>query len=74
MKLKLGYGLSDNIQMTVGYSFMYWSSVALAGNQIDRSVDIAQALGGAPSNRPAFSFEDSGYWMHGVDLGLTVTY
>ncbi len=74
MKVKMGYSLSDNIQMTVGYSFMYWSSVALAGNQIDRTVDISQALGGAASNRPAFSFDDSGYWMHGVDLGLAVTY
>jgi len=74
MKVKMGYSLSDNIQMTVGYSFMYWSSVALAGDQIDRTVDISQALGGAASNRPAFSFDDSGYWMHGVDLGLAVTY
>ncbi len=74
MKLKLGYGLSENIQLSVGYSFMYWSSVALAGNQIDRTVDITQAMGGAASNRPAFNFEDSGYWMHGVDLGLTMTY
>ena len=70
----MGYSLSDNIQMTAGYSFMYWSSVALAGKQVDRNVDISQALGGAAGTQPRFSFEDSGYWMHGVDLGLTVTY
>ena len=74
MKVKMGYSLSDCIQMTVGYSFMYWSSVGLSGNQIDRTVDFAQALGGAPSTRPAFSFADSGYWMHGVDVGLSMTY
>ena len=74
MKVKMGYSLSDNIQMTAGYSFMYWSSVALAGKQVDRNVDISQALGGAAGTQPRFSFEDSGYWMHGVDLGLTVTY
>ena len=74
MRVKMGYALSDRIQMTVGYSFMYWSSVALSGNQIDRTVDFSQALGGAPSTRPAFSFADSGYWMHGVDLGLTMSY
>ena len=74
MKVKMGYSLSDNIQLTTGYSFMYWSSVALAGNQIDRNVNINQALGGAAGTNPGFSFQDSGYWMHGVDLGLTVTY
>ncbi len=74
MKVKMGYSLSDNIQMTVGYNFMYWSSVALAGNQVDRNVDISQALGGAAGTQPAFSFADSGFWMHGVDLGLSVTY
>ena len=74
MRVKMGYSLSDCIQMTVGYSFMYWSSVGLSGNQIDRTVDFTQALGGAASTRPAFSFADSGYWMHGVDVGLALTY
>jgi hypothetical protein len=74
MRVKMGYSLSDCIQMNVGYSFMYWSSVGLSGNQIDHSVNFTQALGGAAANRPAFSFADSGYWMHGIDLGLSMTY
>jgi hypothetical protein len=74
MKVKMGYSLSECLQLSVGYSFMYWSSVGMSGNQIDRTVDLTQSLGGAPSTRPAFSFADSGYWMHGVDLGLTMTY
>ncbi len=74
MRLKMGYSLSECLQMTVGYSFMYYSSVALSGNQIDRTVDFTQSLGGANSTRPAFSFADSGYWMHGVDVGLALTY
>jgi len=74
MRVKMGYSVSECIQLTVGYSFMYWSSVALSGNQIDHTVDFSQALGGAASTRPAFSFADSGYWMHGVDLGLSMNY
>lgn len=74
MRVKMGYSLSECLQLSVGYSFMYWSSVALSGNQIDHSVDFTQALGGAASTRPAFNFVDSGYWMHGVDLGLSMTY
>ncbi len=74
MQIKMGYSLSECIQLTTGYSFMYWSSVALAGNQMDRTIDFSQALGGPAAPRPAFNFVDSGYWMHGVNLGLTMTY
>lgn len=74
MRVKMGYALSDCIQFNVGYSFMYWSSVALAGNQIDRTVDFNQNLGGNLASRPGFSFVESGYWMQGVDLGMTWTY
>jgi hypothetical protein len=74
MNLKLGYALSECLQFNVGYSFMYWSNVGMAGNQIDHTVNITQALGGAVANRPAFNFQESGYWMQGVDIGLTMTY
>jgi Putative beta barrel porin-7 (BBP7) len=74
MRVKMGYALSDCLQLTTGYSFMYWSSVALAGNQMDRTIDFSQGLAGPAATRPAFSFVESGYWMHGVDLGLTMTY
>ncbi len=74
MNVKMGYALSDCLQLNVGYSLMCWSSVGLAGNQIDRTVDLTQARGGPAANRPAFNFQESAYWMQGLDLGLTMTY
>jgi Putative beta barrel porin-7 (BBP7) len=74
MRVKMGYALSDCLKINVGYSFMYWSSVALAGNQIDRTIDFSQNLGGGTANRPGFNFVDSGYWMQGVDVGLAWTF
>lgn len=67
--LKLGYSPTENTTLSVGYTFMFWSSVGLAGDQIDSTVDYLQ-LGG----RPAAVFQDSSFWMQGIDLGLTCTF
>lgn len=71
--LKLGYNFRDNVQMTVGYTFMMYSSVAMAGDQIDQVVDLTQ-IGGAAGVRPAPSFQDTSFWLQGVDLGLSWSY
>ncbi len=67
--MKLGYHVCDSLQFTVGYTFLYWSSVAMAGDQIDRTVDLTQ---GTPRPQPLNA--ETGFWMQGIDLGLTFTY
>ena len=67
--VKLGYCVNPNVQLTVGYSFMMWSSVGLAGDQIDRTVDLAQTVA-----RPASTFAESSFWLQGVDVGMAFTY
>jgi hypothetical protein len=51
---------------------MYWNDVARAGDQIDPVVNTSQlppgTLVGAP--RPAFNFEDTHFWAHGINAGL----
>ncbi len=71
--LKLGYSVHENLQLTVGYTFMMWSSVGLAGEQMDSSLDLTQ-VGNAPGTRPAPILSDSSFWMQGVDLGLNWTF
>src|SRR5262249_48023859 len=36
----LGWYLTENVQLTVGYNFLYWSSVVRPGEQIDRNLDV----------------------------------
>ena len=67
--VKLGYDLRKNVKFTVGYTFLYWSDVALAGDQVNPTVDLLQN-----SNNPSFTFRETGYWMQGVDLGLSFSY
>ena len=74
LNIKLGMKLKNNLAFTTGYTFMYWSNVAMAGSQMDSTIDLSQTLGGPAGNRPAAVFNDSSYWMQGIDLGLTWTF
>lgn len=71
--ISLGYQVTPNCRLTLGYSAMYWSNVALAGDQVDRVVNTTQLLGGSLSGpaRPAASIHDTSYWIHGLQCGGT---
>lgn len=71
--LKLGYTPRENLEFTVGYTFLFWSTVALAGDQMDSSIDLTQ-VGGAAGTSPAANLVDSGFWMQGLDLGMSYSF
>jgi hypothetical protein len=48
----------------MGYTFIYWNNVILAGNQIDRNVDLSQV-----TVSPAPKFQRTDFWVQGVSLG-----
>ncbi|MAI69761.1 MAG: hypothetical protein CMM01_02475 [Rhodopirellula sp.] len=70
--LKVEYSLRENVSLSIGYSFLYFDNVALAGGQVDRIVDPVVLTGPFPpfAANPAFKFNDSGMWVQGLDLGL----
>ncbi len=76
--LNLGFQLTRHTRFIVGYSGLYWSCVARAGEQIDRNVNSSY-IPGSPSTggstptgpaRPQFSFQDTGFWAQGINVGL----
>lgn len=71
--LNLNRRLTDHLDLTVGYSIMYFNSVVLAGDQIDTTVNGSQIQNGplvGPAS-PAFNgFNDTDYFVHGLTLGL----
>jgi len=68
---KLEYCIRKNMSLSMGYSFLYFDNVALAGSQIDRNIDPFPIVTGGPfTANPAFKFNDSGMWVQGLDLGL----
>ena len=71
-QLSLVYHLNCRVDLGVGYSFMYWSNVARVGDQVDTTVNLSQANGGAlagPAN-PAASIVESDYWIQGLHFTL----
>jgi hypothetical protein len=73
VNLKVGYQVTSHLRATVGYSFLYMSSVVRPGDQIDRTINPS-LLASPPVNgtpvRPLFQFNSTDYWAQGVDFGL----
>jgi hypothetical protein len=76
--LTLGINVTSHVQLTMGYSFLYWNSVVRPAAQINSAVNPTQipTLGGfgtafgPPS--PTFQFVPESFWMHNVNCGLAV--
>jgi hypothetical protein len=65
-----------HLDVTIGYTFLYWSNVARAGEQIDRNVDTNQppAPGGPDPKFPEFNFISSDFLAQGLSVGLEYEY
>ncbi len=77
LSLKLGYRVWHNVQLTVGYDFLYWSSVVRPGDQINREVNLSQSglLGGGTLSGPAQPVAPLGrtdFFVNGLNLGMEV--
>lgn len=62
----------NGLQFKIGYSYLHWSTVARAAEQIDRNINPTEVppdtVAGSP--RPRVPFERSGFWAQGLNLGL----
>ncbi|MBI2477522.1 MAG: BBP7 family outer membrane beta-barrel protein, partial [Planctomycetia bacterium] len=81
---KMIWCLRDNFSISVGYTFIYWNHVAMAGDQIDRrtldstgSVNQSVVFGGPYAGggaNPAFAFRDTDFFVHTIDIGAVLRY
>src|SRR5205814_2326867 len=51
--VRVGYYLSDNVRVYVGYDLLYWSSVVRPGDQIDLVINASQIPNFLPAGTPA---------------------
>ncbi len=78
--LNVGVKVLPSLNLTAGYSFLYWNAVVRPGGQIDRAVNSTQV----PSDntfgtltgpqRPTFGFHDESFWIHTLTVGLDFHY
>ena len=77
--INVGYQVTSFARLTVGYDFLYVSSVARPGDQIDPVVnpflppiqDDGARVGAA---RPAVPLDSTDFWAQGVTFGLQLKY
>jgi hypothetical protein len=78
--VNLGVRVTSWLSVHAGYTLIYWSDVARPGDQIDRALNpnlIPTSLTfGAPGGpaRPAPGIHSSEFYVHGLNVGLTVRY
>jgi hypothetical protein len=78
-ELQIGCQVSRYIEVHVGYTFLYWSSVVRPGDQVTRIVSPTliptdPAFSRAPATQPAFLFHGTGYWAQGLTFGVEVRF
>jgi hypothetical protein len=70
----LAYQWTPRLRSTFGYSFIYWSQVARAGDQIDLNVNSTylpnSPVPHAGPVAPVFAFHESDFWAQGLNFGL----
>lgn len=82
-RLSVGFRITDWAAIVVGYTFLYAQDVVRPGNQIDRVINPS----GSPSftpiaiqtppvgpQRPAFKFQSSDFWAHGLTAGINLSF
>lgn len=75
VSLEMTFRFTSYLEAHLGYSFLYWSTMARPGNQIDRTVEPGLVpsdplFGTATGTRPAVSFHTTDYWAQGLNIGL----
>jgi len=71
LDLTIGYQFNQHWRAYIGYSAIFWNSVARSGNQIDVNVNRNQLPPPAgPGTTPAFAFQTTSFWVQGMNLGI----
>ena len=73
VNLTVSYRLTERLEVSAGYTAMYWSRALLAGNQIDSSVNLTQLTGPliGPARPQFLGFQTTDFWVQGFNVGLT---
>jgi hypothetical protein len=78
--LNVGCQITPHIQVFIGYSFTYWSSVVRPGDQIDPVLDVTKipnfgvAANRVNVSRPLNPVNESDLWVQGLNVSVAVSW
>jgi hypothetical protein len=77
--LTVGYQVTENIRLFVGYDVFYWTGVARPGDQIDRHTNpnLVPFIGNATRTTlpgPSVTLSSSDFWAQGLNCGFHLTF
>jgi hypothetical protein len=73
--VQVGYDLTQNVRLSIGYDFLYWTDVVRPGSQINPTISAAQ-VPVSPSYAPGTTFvpgaphNSTDFWAHGVSFSV----
>ena len=70
--LMIGYQMTEQVKLSIGYTAIYWSNVVRPGDQIDLDVHpdlMPPATGFTSGTHPTFAFDTTDYWVQGISFG-----
>ncbi|MCI0737824.1 MAG: BBP7 family outer membrane beta-barrel protein [Gemmataceae bacterium] len=75
--VNVGYKVCENFRLGIGYTFVYFDNVLRPGEQMEGVAATRPPLfllGGQTGAGPAFSFRETNFWAHGVNVRVEVSY
>lgn len=72
--LNVGYALTNNLDITIGYTAMSLPKVAQAASQIDPQLGSNLSAPLAGELRPSFALTETNYWLSGFSYGIQYRY
>ncbi len=75
-EIRVGCVITDHIRASIGYNYLYWSSVARPGDQIDTGLSGTQIPTDTRFNpqagpyRPTYQVRDTSFWAQGISFNM----
>src|SRR5262249_47545408 len=78
--VEIGLRLTDRLNLSFGYSFLYWTRVVRPGDQLNQRVDTTQLpispmfVPGSVGTQPSLVLTDRSFWAQGFSAGVAFRY
>lgn len=75
LRLNLSYHITPAWRVNVGYTFIYWSEVLRAGEQVNTTLNTTQLMPPVVGPAvPTYSFVDGDLWAQGLNFGTELRF